>query len=360
MEQITSSYNLFVDTSRSHTTGSKGDDFQINLQDAGVKAGDGEHIRMNLENFSMAKNFPDVNASNNHIQVRATRDGTTFFTNQVIRLSPHNYNTVSDLATEFRDKMIIALNAMTTFGTVTPGTVSDLTPASNATHTDNIISFTLLYDGTQLTNTSNIYVQMFAEESDSFELLGGDRILGNVSATSTATSINVTVNTSSKKIYFACKYPAQRSTMPFIYVRAPGVLNTNIETKGLKDHKDNHKSDTAHSDILGRVVVVSKEFVQYTARTGREFFLDIHQKNLNFLRLKLTDSSNRPIPSFDGQSTSGNLNFSAVIRFDIVKTRNVQHLETEHYVPNVPARFSKGIVTQQRDGQNTYFKNPGM
>ena len=106
MEQITSSYNLFVDTSRSHTTGSTGDDFQINLQDAGVKAGDGEHIRMNLENFSMAKNFPDVNSSNNHIQVRATSDGTNFLTNQDIRLSPLNYNSVFDLATEFKDKMI--------------------------------------------------------------------------------------------------------------------------------------------------------------------------------------------------------------------------------------------------------------
>ena len=32
METITSSYNLFVDSSRSHTAGSKGDDFLVNLQ----------------------------------------------------------------------------------------------------------------------------------------------------------------------------------------------------------------------------------------------------------------------------------------------------------------------------------------
>ena len=76
MEQITSSYNLFVDTSRSHTTGSKGDDFLINLQDAGVHASDGEHIRLNLENFSMAKTFTDVNATNNKIRVRGTSNGT--------------------------------------------------------------------------------------------------------------------------------------------------------------------------------------------------------------------------------------------------------------------------------------------
>jgi len=370
METITSSYNLFVDSSRSHTAGSKGDDFLVNLQDAGVHAGDGEHIRLNLENFSMAKNFSDVNDTNNHILVRATVDGgTSFSTNQDINLTKRNNKSVFDLATDFKDKMIVALNAMTNFGTVSlkAGT---LNPSGKDVSTDNIIQFTLSYDGTQLTNTAKVYVQMFANESDSYQLLGGDRIEGDISATSTKTSIKVDISTGVREIAFTCRYPAQRSTMPFIYVRAPGVLNTNIETKGLKNYADDHKSDTAHSDILGRVVVESSEWVQYTAQTGREFFLDIHQKQLNFLRLRLTDSHNRPIgrktetntATGEGreQSTLGNLNFSAVIRFDIVKRRTVQMLETEHYKPNMPARFSNGIVNQLRNGQDTYFKNPGM
>ena len=139
------------------------------------------------------------------------------------------------------------------------------------------------------------------------------------------------------------------------------MLNTNIETKGLKDVRVDHNSDTAHSDILGRVVVSSKEWVQYTAQTGREFFLDIHQKQLNHIRLKLTDAKNRPIGrstssinpntatgSGNAQSTLGNLSFSAVIRFDIIKKRTVDHLETEHYKPTVPARFSNGVTSQQR------------
>ena len=55
MEQISSSYNLFVDTSTGHNSQSKGDDYMVNLQDAGVHAGEGEFIRMTLNNFSMAK-----------------------------------------------------------------------------------------------------------------------------------------------------------------------------------------------------------------------------------------------------------------------------------------------------------------
>ena len=64
MEQITSSYNLFIDSSMGHNSQSKGDDYLVNLQDAGVHAGEGEHIRMSLSNFSMAKNFTDVNDNN--------------------------------------------------------------------------------------------------------------------------------------------------------------------------------------------------------------------------------------------------------------------------------------------------------
>jgi len=79
---------------------------------------------------------------------------------------------------------------------------------------------------------------MYSTESDSYELLGGDRIEGNVSDANLSKSINVSVNGSAKEITFTCRYPAQRSTMPFVYIRAPGVLNTNLETKGLKQFND--------------------------------------------------------------------------------------------------------------------------
>ena len=219
----------------------------------------------------------------------------------------------------------------------------------------------------------DVYVLVSPPDPASHALRAVDRIEGAVSATSTMKSLDVSLNTSAHSIPFTCRYPAQRATMPFVYVRAPGVLNTNIETKGLRDTADDHKSDTAHSDILGRVVVESSEWVQYTAQTGREFFLDIHQKQLNFLRLRLTDARNRPIgrttatthpntASGTGsqQSTLGNLNFSAVIRFDIIKKRTVQHLETEHHQPNVPARFSNGVTNQQRFGKDTFGMAPGF
>ena len=117
-----------------------------------------------------------------------------------------------------------------------------------------------------------------------------------------------------------------------------------------------------HSDILGRVVV-DREYVQYTAQTGREFFLDIHQKNMSNLRLKLTDSRNRPLVrsgSGTQQATLGNLEFSAVIRIDVIKKKQVNELETVRHEPSVPARFSNGVTNQQRYGKDTFGKAPGF
>ena len=390
-EVITNSYNLFVDTSRNHNSGSKGDDFVVNLQDAGVHAGDGEHIRLILDNFSMAKTFSNVNANNSRIRIRGTSDGTTFWDDGEtvpldfldFDLDDANYMSRNDLATNFANNLAAALTTLAgSVGAGGPGTFSldesskKLKPESAAGDTDNIIQFTLKYSGTQLLTTAGaeIYIQMFSEESDSFALLGGDRIEGKVpttnSAQSTKKSIRATIKDDSKTIKVQCRYPSQLSTEPYVYIRAPGTLNTNIETKGLKTTDTLHKSDTEHSDILGRAVIANNNWVQYESKTGREFFLDIHQKQLNTLRLRVTDARNRLIArrsltntasgSGDSQSTLGNLNFSAVIRFDIVKYKKIEHLESEHYKSTVPARFSNGVVNQLRGGKDTFGVGPGM
>ena len=345
MEQITSSYNLFVDTSTGHNSQSKGDDYMVNLQDAGVHAGEGEHIRMSLSNFSMAKNFTDVNDTNNEFILSMQNSNPAHGINgAIVKLDNRNYSSVTDLATNFADKigaqMLAAgqgftLNAHTGMETIT---------------NDNIITFTI--NTTAAHGYTSGVILFNSDISDSYALLGGNR-WKTADPITPQGSVTVTIP-SITSVKVTCHYPAQRSTMPFVYIRAPGVLNTNIETQGLRNPNDNHNSDVAHSNILGRAVVESQEWIQFTAQSERDFFIDIHQKQLNVLRLQLTDSKNRLIGRRDHsntatgtgteQSTLGNLSFSAVLRFDIIKRKSVHHLETEHYQPNVPARFSEGNV----------------
>ena len=344
MEQITSSYNLFIDSSMGHNSQSKGDDYLVNLQDAGVHAGEGEHIRMSLSNFSMAKNFTDVNDNNNRFYIQVDRSSGVV--QGTLYLDKRNYATVTDLAQNFAEK--IGDHFINQIPAVTSYVVSEIESIEN----DKIITFVITTDVNHTLMATNAHIQFNSSISDSYMLLGGDR-------DPTGRNSSVTIEVPSATTFkVTCLYPAQRSTTPFVYLRAPGVLNTNIETRGLRHPRETHNSDVAHSDILGRAVVESQDWIQFTAQSERDFSLDIHQKQLNVLRLRLTDSKNRLIGRSQGgdtasgtglsQSTLGNLSFSAVIRFDIVKTKHVHHLETEHHEPNIPARFSENLPIRYR------------
>jgi len=359
MEQITSSYNLFIDSSLGHNSQSKGDDYLVNLQDAGVHAGEGEHIRMSLSNFSMAKNFTDVNDNNNAIELEfdtnlVNNEGTDTVN---VKLDNRNYSTVTEIAENFAHQIGNAVRA-SNINTLTASDTFNVTETESIT-LDKIIKFTITTSGNHGMHDHGsgtgfgMKIRFKSDKSDSYVLLGGDRL----SSTDLGSSVTVEVPNQTQ-INVTCLYPAQKSTTPFIYLRAPGVLNTNIETRGLRHPGETHNSDVAHSDILGRAVVESADWVQYTAQSERDFFLDIHQKQLNVLRLRLTDSKNRLIGRSQGgdtasgtglsQSTLGNLSFSAVIRFDVVKTKHVHHLETEHHEPNIPARFSENLPIRYR------------
>ena len=350
MEQITSSYNLFVDSSTGHNAQTKGDDYIVNLQDAGVHAGEGEFIRMTLNNFSMAKNFWDINETNNKFKFICTttavppnHSGNSITHTTTLLLDNGNYASVTDIAQNMAEKIREYLSQQI------PGAVNtNLIVLGNLISKNNVITFSINTGGNH--GITDAIIQFNADEGDSYMILGGDRVkTGDNVTNSVFTSFNIPTY-----LIVTCKYPAQRSSMPFVYIRAPGTLNTNIETQGLRNSSDNHNSDVAHSDILGRAVVESNEWVQFTAQSERDFFIEIHQKQLNVLRLRLTDSKNRSIGRRGGtntatgtgteQSTLGNLSFSAVLRFDIIKRKSVHHLETEHYQPPIPARFSEGNV----------------
>ena len=80
--------------------------------------------------------------------------------------------------------------------------------------------------------------------------------------------------------------------------------------------------------FLGRAEIPFDKngYISYTAQTGREYFLNLHQKNVPHLRIRLTDQHNRllcrrltqaPSNTAAGtgtvQSIDGNLQFSAVL-----------------------------------------------
>ena len=241
---------------------------------------------MTLNNFSMAKNFHDVNDTNNLFRLKVVSSVANKSFDQPVFLTPKNYASVHDLATEFADKIRESLVARLG-GTILPHT--NLLPGANVNSNTGIISFTV---NTSIDhNITSAIIQFNSDISESYALLGGDRVENGTSANGadqqdTSTSSVIIIVSGARTFQVFCGYPAQRSTMPYVYLRAPGTLNNNIETRGLRHPGETHKSDTAHSDILGRAVVASNEWVQYTSGTEKEFFIDIHQKQFNVLRLR--------------------------------------------------------------------------
>jgi len=349
MEQIVNSYNLFVDSSHAVSSGSKGDDFHVNLQESGVHAGDGQFIRVNLENFSMHKNFFDVNKSNKSFRVKTnvTPAGAN------AELTEQNIENLNQLASDFQQKVATALG-----GTVT----ATISPAATV-RTPSVISFQV-----NLPNNITSVTIEFDEDDDTYALLGGDRKLNSV----TGDFDSVTCAIAGNVLTVTGKYPAQRTTTPFVYIRAPGLGNTNLETKSMSggSRASDNDNNTNHSYLLGRAMV-SEEFVQYHCNTGREFFLDLRQKQLNSLELRVTDAKNRPIGRIGTQinetaagtgtkqSTLGNLEFTAVIRFDIIQKKHMHYLETQKEEPSVFPRFSS-ILNKQDNGRSGYGLSPGF
>ena len=392
-QQVTQTYNLFIDSSRNRAAGSKGDDYSINLQDSGVQAGNGEYIRLSLDNFSMAKTFSNTNRTNNRFSVHAQNaTNSANLMGMVGAVSKFHYKDTNKLASDFSAvlKNVLLGMGQNAGSTARNADILDLLPVDpNTGSDDNIISFRLLFkDDLNSTAASprgnavdhglqNVRVQFDSDMTDSYALLGGDRVTGTSTTayTDMRKSIDVDTTTHTDAIIVNCRYPAQLQTTRHVYIRAPYLNNTNIETHGLQGPGDSHVSDTAHSDILGRAEIPfdKNTYISYTAQTGREYFLNLHQKNLPNLRIKLTDQHNRPLGrviSYSNtaagtqfglkQSIDGNLQFSAVLRVDIIKQRQVAELESQPYVPSVPPRLTGGVLTQQRGGKDMFGVAPGM
>jgi len=356
-ENVVNTYNLYVDTSRGHSANSKGDDFELNLGHTNIVADEGQYIRLSLNNLSMHKVFSDVNATNKTFQMRIANTGAT----AAVTLTERNNTTLNALATDFANNVgnyILGQDAVTSF------TISNLTPSSTTSiggDSNYIISFRLTFNQALDTNTQpNIIFAL--EDGDINELLGGDRREGVL--TNAANSVSVSRAVDRTYIDVTCLYPAQRQTIDHIYLRAVGTQNTSVETLGFLNPQESHKADVTDSDILAKIPV-DVEYCSYEAQTGREYFLNIRQKVLTNLRLRLTDRHNRLIGrafgastntatgSGDNQSTLGNLSFNAVIRVDIVQQRHPRHLETPGIPEKTAARF-ENLLIQPKFGKSEY------
>jgi len=337
---VVTSYNLFVDTERNLSPNSTGQNVDLPLGQTPITCGSNEFIRLSLMEFSMYKSWNSVNITNAPFRLRLP--GTSTQVAESIILG--NYATFNQLLEEgLKPKMITAFNALDVTKTVSNINVDNPPPNSTASKNSNIAEITVTYNSAHgYTNATAPILQLFVRDGKGYQLLGGKRIRGEVSADQTSKSWNTTV-ASPTTLKMTAYYPGQIATQTHVYLRH-NEQNTNIATSSLNQQSnvDTRKSEMTTSNVLG-IIPITNSWMRYVAQTENVFFANILAKQVTQLNLRLTDSVGNFFPlTADGQDTDGNRSFTAVIRVDIVSL----HSSVPHSINNpnldatTPARFS--------------------
>ena len=371
-ERVVNTYNVFVDSSTGRDNNSKGDNYHLHLGNAGINCDAGQYLRLNLNQFTMHKNFTDVNATNNNFRVRVANP-TAGFGIAFGFLSLRNNTTLNALASDFASNLGGAIRSAQGLANTVTVTASNITPSSTTSiggDSDHIISFDLTFSSahniTDAGGSNPCLVQCFTTNGECYELLGGDRIDDPTDTTTSSISISATSTT---VLAVQCLYPAQRHTLSYVYLRAGGLPNTSLESISLANDDENHRTDTIDSDILARIPV-DVEYCNFDAQVGREYFINVKQKQINVLNLRLTDSRNRPLcrafnshintaaGTGSNQSTLGNLSFSAVLRIDVIQQRDIKELSTAPVKQETASRF-ENLLVQPKFGRDGYGSGVG-
>jgi hypothetical protein len=357
-QQVVNSFNIFVDSEKSTLVGDKqseGDDVHIHFEGQTIEAGDGENIRLSLLNFTMFNNTYMVNINNSRFNVRGASGTTPSF----------NYLNLKDLATSFATNLGTYLATKCAAATFENTTI--LPSSTTMSATDNrLLDITLTAKNgggsTIAHGITDLKIQCLEAEGESYVLLGGNR--QDDSTDTTFSSLKITgVTAGATTIRVQGYFPMQRLSDPYVYLRCNNA-QSGLEMSVLSNDRGLYNSDIINSDIFAKLFK-DVEYINYESNTGEEYFINLQQRKLANLRLFLTDSKGRKLGRTSGQrdlgtaagltdsnldfesntqNKTGNLNFTAVIRVEIVKNRSPIKLESEGVMPPRPAREAQSVV----------------
>lgn len=351
MASIIDSYNLFLNTERSLSPESTGDNIFLPLGQTPITCGTDQTIRLTLQEFTMQKSWTNVNANNNKFSVRGLVTDPVIEVNT--ELTPNNYEEPRDVALDFASKLATALGSIKS-ATVN-GTVLTPTVGSTTSNSKSIIKVNMHYPAGHGYTTQLPLVQFFTDEGMSYAILGGKRV--NDTADVTTNSMKVT-RVDPDNLTFEGYYNAQTATDTHIYLRI-NEQNTNIGTGSLNEVKNTSRTEMASTKVLG-IIPIDTDYVRYVANTEMVFFTNILAKQVAQLQVYLTNSLGQPIPLIDtNQNTLGNRNFTCVIRVDILQLpMSVPHSLGNHNLEaTTQARFSSAPSKLLRNGVPEYGNN---
>ena len=342
-------------------------DFTVHFPANAFTVDDGQMMRVTLQSFHQNKQWYNVNSTNNTFYTSV--DGGT--TKNYVSLESKDYANLTDLATEFANKLaasFLTSYAGTTVSTLTvSGTVSPSGAIVPGDTSNRIFSCTLLAKDSSnaavnlgtLSGKSNPFVlfhQYIGGEStlfqDTHNLLGG-KVNRSADAGYPINSMTVALSNSAgtnDAMTITGFYPMQRSTAHHVYLRS-SLITDNFQNHHFDSATAVHDFHIIPSDILAKLTV-HDEFVSFADLNsqGSGFFVNLANKQLTNATFALTDDKNRLIPlvgTDETQATRGNFHFNMVLRFDVL-----QHVIPKHSFGPTPE--PRGASRRQQASSNTH------
>jgi hypothetical protein len=316
---------VFLD-SDSVVTDGVGTDFRVNFPSGQITCGDGQFLRISLQNFSMLRNFYSINEHNNTVAVRTDTNATY----GSVSIDPGEYEFYYDMVVNFGTKLATYFQTNQTAGgtyTLDTASVSPTQNANSQSTTNRIMRFTIDSSAPHGMTTGGTILQcrdydtssqdpaeVQRDFNDSYEILGGRRITDAGDLTTQSFTLDLS---NPNKITVTGFYPMQRFTQEDLY------LHSDLAASNFASHHFN-RANSANTLRLDSTTVFAKmpvyaETVRYDASNYNEYFFDYYGDNLTDMRLYIRDCNGRPIPEAGvTQSTFGNLNFTLVLRIDTV------------------------------------------
>ncbi len=351
METIANAFNIFINTDRGIPLGQDGDRVSLPLGQTPIVAGDDEHIRLTLDQFSMRKSWHDINRNNNQILITKPGGGSVYFS-----LPEGDYDGYPRvLQTDILVHLQGALNNLYGAGSFT---AVPLTPEEVVEYeVTEILKFKyLLADGVNVP-----IIQCWTGLGDSYKVLGAKRIVGlplNIetpeAARSAAPREALNANTTQSlsmvldgnTLTIAGYYKHDPTPETHVYLAVDNQMSHNIGTGSLTmgnlSSEAENSSEMNASRVLG-VIPIDTHYARYVANTDRQYFVDLSNRVASDLRLLLVDSVGRQFPYIYGDPDEGILgdrSFKATIRVDIIKSNKMGSLKTKPPAKAVPPRFS--------------------
>ena len=353
---LINSLNLYVDSSDATPAG---DDMRLQLDGQALNVAEGQNLRVTVTEFSLHRPITTINGNNNKFRMTlstlSAADQTFFL--ELTETNCHSVGTiVQDFHAQFRARMqahtAIALSSSVSAADTAPST-SYVQPATGADATavsNGIFKSRLRWPaGTDISDITNVRIQLIKEISDSYLLFGGDHVDDGSNDASMDFTLFDGGGVSEAYIEITGRYPMQLDTTPNVYLRTD-LRNTGIQSAVLDFANGTHAHHTLSSNILAKIQMDPSQTVTTVRMQEHEYFINLQQRALSSMRLFLTDHAGRPLgrkanstsktASGTGlqQSTKGGLFFSAVLRIDTIQRTPPNVLKSKPVPQPIPQR----------------------